>query len=265
MCLTVGFVLAWRVRETSLRQPPWTLTRLTADSGISDDPALSPDGRLVAYSSDRSVAEDDLLAGNLDLYVKHVAGGSPIRLTFDGAGNRMPDFSPDGSRIVFRSSRDGGGIYEMPALGGDARLIARDGFNPRFSPDGTQVAYWVGAQSVASSVPGSGAVWVVPVGGGQPLRVGPNFTTARFPVWHKDGKYLLILGYTSPKALDRSSIDWWVVATDGSTAVRTGAYDALVHAGLQPSVSTRALLPDNSGTTLLVVAGRQSDVLHTGR
>ena len=48
------FVLASRSDDASPRQSPWTLTRLTADSGISDDPALSPDGRLVAYSSDPS-------------------------------------------------------------------------------------------------------------------------------------------------------------------------------------------------------------------
>ena len=61
--------------------------------------------------------------------------------------------------------------------------------------------------------------------------------------WHKDGKHLLILGYTSTKALDSSSIDWWVVATDGSTAVRTGTYDALVRAGLQPGINTRTPVP----------------------
>ncbi len=155
----------------------------------------------------------------------------------------MPDFSPDGSRIVFRSRRDGGGIYEMPALGGEARLIARDGFNPHYSPDGNQVAYWVGPQSVATTVPGSGEVWVIPVGGGQPQRVGRNFTTARYPIWHKDGKHLLMLGYTSTRAFDSSSSDWWVVATDGSSTIRTGAYAALVHAGLQPGSSTRTPVP----------------------
>ena len=38
----------------------------------------------------------------MDLYVKQVTGGQPIRLTFDGAGNTTPNFSPDSSRIVFR-------------------------------------------------------------------------------------------------------------------------------------------------------------------
>src|SRR4029453_19147257 len=90
----------------------------------------------------------------------------PIRLTSDGAGNTTPDFSPDGSKIVFRSNRDGGGIYQIPAFGGDARLLARNGLNPKYSPDGSQVAYWVGDAGVAAQVPGSGTVSVVPVTGG---------------------------------------------------------------------------------------------------
>ena len=69
------FVWASRSDDASLRQSPWTMTRLTADSGISDDPALSADGTLVAYSSDRSGVNDRGLSnGALDLYVKHVAG-----------------------------------------------------------------------------------------------------------------------------------------------------------------------------------------------
>jgi Tol biopolymer transport system component len=88
----------------------------------------------------------------------------------------MPDFSPNGSRIVFRSNRDGGGIYEIPAFGGDVRLLARDGLNPRFSPDGSKVAYWTGTPNVSPTVPGTGSVWVVPFTGGHPQRVGRSFT-----------------------------------------------------------------------------------------
>jgi predicted Ser/Thr protein kinase len=227
-CVAVSFAVGWRLQGPPAEQPPWNLTRLTSDAGLSNVAALSPDGKLVAYSSDRS------LDGERDLYIKQVAGGQPIRLTSDGAGNTTPDFSPDGSKIVFRSNRDGGGIYEIPAFGGEARLLARDGLNPRFSPDGSQVAYWVGTPGVAAAVPGSGAVWVVPVAGGQPQRVGSNFTSARLPIWSPDGKRLLLVGYTSAQAFESSSIDWWLVATNGGDAVRTGAYEELVHAGLQP-------------------------------
>jgi eukaryotic-like serine/threonine-protein kinase len=206
---------------------PWKLTRLTSDTGLSDFAALSPDGKLVAYASDRS------LDGEPDLYIKQVAGGQPIRLTSDGAGNTTPDFSPDSSKIVFRSNRGGGGIYEIPAFGGEVRLVARDGLNPKYSPDGSQVAYWVGDEGVDAAIPGSGTVWVVPLAGGTPQRVGSNFTAARYPLWSPDGKHLLLIGYTSSKAYQYSSLDWWLAAINGGDAVKTGAYEALDHAGLQ--------------------------------
>jgi Tol biopolymer transport system component len=223
--IAISFAVGWWLHGPEA-SPRWKLTRLTRDTGLSDFAALSPDGKLVAYASDRS------LGGEPDLYIKQVAGGQPIRLTSDGAGNTTPHFSPDGSKIVFRSNREGGGVYEIPAFGGDARLLAREGLDPKVSPDGSQVAYWVGNQGVAQSVPGSGTVWVVPVAGGPPQRVGPDFTTARHPIWAPDGKHLLLIGYTSAKAYERSSIDWWLAATNGGDAVKTGAYEALVHAGL---------------------------------
>ena len=42
---------------------------------------------------------------------------------------------------------------------------------------------------------------MVPVAGGSPQQVGPNFTAARYPIWSPDGKHLLIVGYTSAKVV----------------------------------------------------------------
>ena len=224
-CAAISFALGWWLHSRQEAPVGWKVTRLTADAGLSGDAALSPDGKLVAYSSDSS------LDGERDLYIRQVAGGQPIRLTSDGEGNATPDFSPDGSKIVFRSNRAGGGIYEIPAFGGEVRLLARDGWNPKFSPDGSQVAYWVGAVDIAGSVPGSGTVWVIPAGGGEPHRVGPNFTAARYPIWSPDGKHLLFTGYTLAKAFESSSLDWWLVSTNGGDAMKSGGYEAL--AGLR--------------------------------
>jgi len=237
--VAIGFVVAaagwYRAARPVAAVSPWTLTRLTSDPGLSGSPALSPDGKLVAYSSDRS------LDGAQDLYIKQVAGGEPVRLTSDGAGNTTPDFSPDGSKIVFRSNRNGGGIYEIPAFGGDARPVARDGLNPRFSPDGSQVAYWVGEQGVSPMVPGSGTVWVVPAAGGQPQKVGPNFTSARYPSWSPDGRRVLFVGYTSARAGEASSLDWWLMSPNGGEAVKTGAQDALLHGALPGGATVAAI------------------------
>lgn len=228
LACVVSFVIGLRIHNAPAPLTAWKLTRLTADPGLSGSPAISHDGTLLAYSSDRSAE------GGRDLYVKQIAGNQSIRLTFDGLSNTAPDFSPDGSRIAYRSNRDGGGIYEIPTFGGEPRLLARDGLNPKFSPDGSKVAYWTGDPGVASPVPGSGAVWVVSVSGGQPRSVSPNFTAARYPIWSPDGQNLLFVGYTSHRAYDRSLIDWWMVPIDGGRAVRTDAFDAMVRAGLEP-------------------------------
>jgi Tol biopolymer transport system component len=67
---------------------------------------------MLAYASDRAGMN------NLDIWIQQTAGSSPIQLTRDPVDEVEPSFSPDGSRIVYRSERDGGGIYIVPALGG---------------------------------------------------------------------------------------------------------------------------------------------------
>ncbi|MBA2332300.1 MAG: PD40 domain-containing protein [Actinobacteria bacterium] len=103
-------------------------------------------GRTIVYSSNR------VSTFNPELYAVPAK-----RLTFtkgsDGVlgDDGMPDFSPDGRRIVFTSNRDQNGeIYVMDADGSDQRRLTRktgDDFTPRFSPDGRRIAF--------TSLPGS--------------------------------------------------------------------------------------------------------------
>ena len=155
------------------------LTRLTADPGLSWEPSISPDGKLVAYASDRAES-------NLDIWVKQTTGGEPIRLTTDPADDRQPDFCSDG-RIVFRSERNGGGVYSVSALGGSPTLLAPRGLQPRCSPDGNLVAYWEGSEGSYEK----GSVFIVPSSGGAATRVASDLPQARWPLWFPDGSSLI--------------------------------------------------------------------------
>jgi Tol biopolymer transport system component len=181
-----GTALWWRPRPTPA-PVEWRLRPLTADSGIgATTPALSPDGKLVAYASSR--ASD---GKNLDLWVQPLGEGSqPIRLTQNPADDMNPSFSPDGGQIAFFSSREGGGIYLISVFGGEERLLVRGGSYPRFSPDGRWVAYKVdGGRSGAQS-----NVFVMPAGGGAAKRIAPDIPVTARPTWSPDGRHLLVFG-----------------------------------------------------------------------
>ena len=205
-----------------------TLARVTSDDGFTADPAISRDGALVAYASDR--AGDD----QLDIWVQQTAGGTPIRVTRDSFDEREPSFSPDGSRIAFRSERDGGGIYVVPAFGSEApRFIAAEGRRPRFSPDGQLIVYWTGSHIGFNPRPDSYRTYVIPVSGGTPREVGPQMTAARSPVWSPDGKALLVLASDAPMP-EANTYDWWVIPVDGGAPKSTGALQQIRSVRLEP-------------------------------
>jgi Tol biopolymer transport system component/tRNA A-37 threonylcarbamoyl transferase component Bud32 len=233
-CLLGGAVW-WRTRPVQER--PWhpVLTRLTADKGMSSYPALSADGKLLAYASDRGGG------GNLDIWVRQIVGGDPIQITNDPANEYDPAFSPDGTMIAYRSDRDAGGIYAAPALGGPSRLIANLGRRPLFSPDGKQILYWVGS--------GIGRLFLVDAEGGQPRAFQPAFDSARHPVWSPDGKHILFLGTGDEKAVDGTgktgeSLDWWIAPAAGGTAYKTGALETFRRAGMASPPGEKQIHPD---------------------
>ena len=104
--------LATRPRPEA--RPTTFLTRLTSDVGWTDYPAISLDGKMLAYASDRSGEN------NLDIWVQQIPDGPPVRLTSHPADEVEPSLSADGGRIAFQSNRQGGGIYIIPTLGGEA-------------------------------------------------------------------------------------------------------------------------------------------------
>lgn len=102
-------------------------------------PVFSPDGRSIAFSSNRH--------GQYDVFVVPAFGGRPKRLTFDSAQDIAVGWTPDGKSVVFSSTRSaafpgGPQLYTIPADGGQEQKLpfvdAKDG---AFSPAGNAVAF----------------------------------------------------------------------------------------------------------------------------
>ena len=153
-------LVAYRTGEGSQRQLTWMDRSGTALGTVGDadatllNPRVSPDGRRVAVA--RAVQ------GNQDIWL--LDGARTSRVTFDAAIDWYPTWSPDGTRIAFRSQRVGAGdIYQMRinSVGMEERLVASDqGKSPTgWSADGRFLLY-------NSTDPQTGNdVWVVPVVG----------------------------------------------------------------------------------------------------
>ena len=214
--------------STTQAPPQYNLRQITRDTGITVDPSLSLDGKLLAYSSDRRSQ------GDLNIWVQQLAGGDPIQLTEHTADDKRPSFSPDGSQIVFESDRDGGGIYVVSALGGNLRRVAGAGDRPRFSPDGASIRFSRREQDTANQ--SYQRVYVVPVSGGPARRAEINLARAFAPVWSPDGKYLLFAGSAEPAGIGmRPTMDWWTVPVEGGEAAPLGARDLFSQSAIQPS------------------------------
>jgi Tol biopolymer transport system component/DNA-binding winged helix-turn-helix (wHTH) protein len=160
------------------------LTRVTFDKGLQFGATWSPDGRFVAYSSDR--------AGKFDIWVQQVSGGDPVQITKGPGHNWQPEWSPDGKYIAYRSEDGDGGLFVIPALGGMglARKIVSGGFYPRWSPDSTQILF----QSTANT--GENQFYVANLDGSQPREIVTRFSQhplpARSAAWHPDGKRISV-------------------------------------------------------------------------
>ena len=130
-----GYTILWRAWQAERLAPVRAeFSQVTSQSGVEWFPSLSPDGRWLVYAGAG--------ARGRQIYLQSVSGQNPLDLSKDATvDDDQPAFSPDGERIAFRSSREGGGIFVMGRTGEAARRVTHMGFKPSWSPDGTQLAY----------------------------------------------------------------------------------------------------------------------------
>jgi Tol biopolymer transport system component/predicted Ser/Thr protein kinase len=243
--LAVAAALFWRSDRGPALPELGRMIQVTRAPGLEVDPAISPDGKMIAYAAGP--------LGQTKIYVQQVAGGRAIPLTEDfPGGHRWPQWSPDGTRISFAvHGEESIETFVVPALGGNPRRLvgaapgeysggvvwspdgsrvgyiasgellatgdaiyvrsveggepnkvaeAHEPFPLSWSPDGSKIAFaaantaYIAGQlrtMIANIAPSS--LWVVPVTGGDPVRVTEDPFLDHSPVWTPDGRHLLFV------------------------------------------------------------------------
>ena len=148
--------------------------RQITDGDFADaDPAWSPDGRLIGWSSARHADRDH--DDGVDIWVAGADGGEPRRVTDTVGPAMLPAFSPDGQAIAYlgrRAKNEYGrnvGVFTVPADGGSPACLTRDldrscaplAVRPLWSPDGRRLTF-------AAEDRGDCGIYRVGAGGGAP-------------------------------------------------------------------------------------------------
>jgi Tol biopolymer transport system component len=125
-------------RERPARPNVVTVHRLTDFDGIEELPAISPDGKSVAFSADRG--------GTRQIWIRLIAGGPALPLTSGPADHIGPRWAPDSASLMYFSpAREGetvGTLWEISALGGTPRRIGSSRDSADISPDGREIAFF---------------------------------------------------------------------------------------------------------------------------
>ncbi len=197
--------------------------RLTNNRHDDWSPSWSPDGRRIAFISERDGHPHRRVPGwfTSEIYVMDADGSNQINLTNNPHDDRSPSWSPDGKRIVFQSDRDNDRghnieIYVMDADGSNqinlTNNLTMDG-DPAWSPDGKRIVFSAQREGHVENKFGiTDEIYVMDAAGGNQQRLTDNRNNDWDPVWSPDGKRI---AFMSDRKGDFVSFDIYVMDADG--------------------------------------------------
>src|SRR5579864_51589 len=273
----------WRVDLKGAGQKPGVPFQFIASTQVEQYPAYSPDGRRIAFMSERSGTQeiwvcdsDGSKAAQLtsfggaeiygpswspdsqkiaftgvqkgikdDIYSISINGGAPQRLTTNPAEDKWPNWSHDGKWIYFSSTRSGREeIWKMPSNGGEAVQITRNsGDEPQESADGKFLYYMKGWPEAVS-------VWKASVDGNQEVQVLDSVNGEGEWTVGKDGIYF----FRTHDKMGHSDICFYEFATGQIRKLLTIQRPVDNHIAVSPDGQT-IIYPqsDHSGSVLMLV------------
>ncbi|MEW5849771.1 MAG: M28 family peptidase [Myxococcota bacterium] len=212
-----------------------TYKNLTGVKGYDAEGSYSPDGKLIAFASNRhayaaklSDREKELLEKDpsyfMEIYVMNADGTGVKRLTSHNGYDGGPFFSPDGKRLVWRRFSEDGATAEVHTMnldGTDVRQVTRLGamsWAPYFHPSGEYIIFGTNLQGFANF-----ELYMVDAQGkGDPVRVTHTDGFDSLPVFSPDGKRL---SWTSSRTADKKAqifiADWNHTAAREALTART--------------------------------------------
>ena len=209
--------------------------RLTDNDFYDTHPSWSPDGKRIAFVSDRDehfIDNNPRGLPNYEIYVMDADGGNQQNLTNNPNSDSLPSWSPDGKRIAFVSDRDGNReIYVMDSDGNNQRRLTDNDFHdahPSWSPDGKRIAFvswrdghFIGEGGLSSEI------YVMDADGKNTRRLTNNRKTDWSPSWSPDGKWI---AFASDRKGDDVNFEIYVMDADGNNLQRltnNRVYDSL--------------------------------------
>ena len=181
--------------------------RFISSSWEQANPRISPDGKLIAFDSNRS--------GNFEIWICDRDGSSPLQLTsFGGPPTGTPRWSPDSHQIVFESGVSGHSeLYVVSANGGPPQRLATgtpNAVSPFWSAEGRWIYFGTARPD---------AVWKIPAGGGVAVRLTKEGT--HYPQESADGKRVFYV-------LGGERYELWSVSVNGADEHREDGMPSFV-------------------------------------
>jgi Tol biopolymer transport system component len=195
-------------------------TQITSDSAWDARPSWSPDGSLIAFESDRNVESAGPGYPVCELFVIPPTGGPVTQVTDWPRYNERPDWSPDGSELVYATDYHvdlrvptldhPANLWRIPSTGGTPIQITTHGGYENdavWSPDGSTIAF-------SGDYAGNWDVWTIPVSGGVATQITFDPALDQDPSWSPDGSYIAFW------SLRTGNADIWIIPATGGTPIQ---------------------------------------------
>lgn len=172
----------------------------------ADDPSFSHDGKRIVFT-------EGVGSEGPQIFIMNADGSHQKQLTHVRGGADKGSFSPDGRKILFNSRRCG--VCEMDSDGSHQRALLKNGFEARFSPDGTKIVYIVGTLRFSRTSPFptyTTQIFVMNADGSNRLQLTHDDVQLDGPCFSPDGK---LIAFTRPVGGHKGD-EIFVMNADGS-------------------------------------------------